>query len=157
MPYITERKLRELKTKAEAYDLLNKDFEYINDHINWDSFHELKNLIKFLRLRIGLSSAFAMMRLGDLIEKLFQIDWNEKEKENNVNIYYLNGYPHRDNGPAIEWNNGDKEYFINGRLHREDGPAVERGNKKEWWYKGNQIFVNTQEDFERELLLLNFK
>ena len=31
---------------------------------------------------------------------------------------------HRENGPAIEWANGDKFYFVNGKLHRENGPAV---------------------------------
>jgi|ERR1700691_2908374 len=39
-------------------------------------------------------------------------------------IYYLNGKWHREDGPAIIWNNSDIEYYLNGKLHREDGPAV---------------------------------
>ena len=43
--------------------------------------------------------------------------------------YYLDGKPHREDGPAkIAYNqNGNikiKEYYINGKRHREDGPAL---------------------------------
>lgn len=31
---------------------------------------------------------------------------------------------HKENGPAIERVNGDKEWYIDGKLHREDGPAA---------------------------------
>jgi len=45
--------------------------------------------------------------------------------ENSHQTYYMkHGIFHRDDGPAVEWHNGDVEYFINGKLHREDGPAV---------------------------------
>jgi len=43
---------------------------------------------------------------------------------------------HRENGPAIEWADGNKGYYINGKLHREDGPAIE-------WASGSKLyFVN---------------
>ena len=42
----------------------------------------------------------------------------EKRKE-----WRINGKFHREDGPAIEWSNGDKEWYLNGRRHREDGPA----------------------------------
>ena len=38
--------------------------------------------------------------------------------------YYLNGKLHREDGPAIIWEDGTLEYFLNGELHREDGPAI---------------------------------
>ena len=51
--------------------------------------------------------------------------------------WYLNGKPHRIDGPAIEWANGSKSWWKHGRLHREDGPAVERINGiKKWWING---------------------
>lgn len=34
-------------------------------------------------------------------------------------------FPHREDGPAIEWDDGSKEWVLDGRYHRDDGPAVE--------------------------------
>lgn len=50
-------------------------------------------------------------------------------------IKYYRGYLlHREDGPAIESENGTKEWFLNGDRHREDGPAIEYANGgKEWW------------------------
>jgi hypothetical protein len=41
---------------------------------------------------------------------------------------------HREDGPAIEWIDGDKEWHRNGKLHREDGPAVEFNDGFKGWY-----------------------
>jgi hypothetical protein len=50
------------------------------------------------------------------------------------------GELHRDDGPAVEWADGDKEWYQNGLWHREDGPAVEWHNGSKWWIlKGNRI------------------
>ena len=50
----------------------------------------------------------------------------------------LNGQLHREDGPAVEWDNGTNEWFLNDKLHREDGPAIEYANgSKEWWLNGN--------------------
>ena len=51
--------------------------------------------------------------------------------------YRLNGNLHRTDGPAIEWETGDKEWWIDGKLHRLDGPAFELANgDKEWLVDG---------------------
>ena len=51
-----------------------------------------------------------------------------------------NGKMHRDNGPAIEGNDGYKAWYIHGKRHREDGPAIEYSNGgKEWWHNGRFI------------------
>lgn len=44
------------------------------------------------------------------------------------------GQPHKNNGPAIERVNGEKEWRQNGQLHREDGPAVIFANGTKQWY-----------------------
>ena len=47
------------------------------------------------------------------------------------------GQWHRTNGPAIIWNNGDKQWYVNGKCHRINGPAVELANgTKAWWIDG---------------------
>lgn len=64
-------------------------------------------------------------------------------QEYHVHVYddrtdwYQNGVFHRENGPAIEWNDGSKEWFKHGYRHREDGPAIEKKDStKEWWQHG---------------------
>jgi hypothetical protein len=48
--------------------------------------------------------------------------------------WYLNGIRHREDGPAVEYNDGYKAWYLNGILHREDGPAVEHANGNKSWY-----------------------
>jgi hypothetical protein len=48
--------------------------------------------------------------------------------------YNSNGELHREDGPAVEYTNGDKYWYINGKLHRIDGPAIEYNNKHKLWY-----------------------
>jgi|SRR5579859_1591816 len=91
--------------------------------------------------------------------------------------YYLNNLLHREDGPALEYANGDKAWYFHGQLHRLDGPAIEyyNGNKvwyvndirhrldgpaieyadgdKEWWYHGKWIDCSSQEGFVRLLKL----
>ncbi len=44
---------------------------------------------------------------------------------------------HREDGPAIEWVDGEKMWFKNNRLHREDGPAIEDADgNMEWLIEG---------------------
>jgi hypothetical protein len=46
---------------------------------------------------------------------------------------------HREDGPAVEYENGDKEWYLSGIKHREDGPAVEWANgTKQWWVYGKR-------------------
>lgn len=47
--------------------------------------------------------------------------------------WYLNGKLHREDGPAIEFADGDKYWYLNGSLHREDGPAIEHANGLKYW------------------------
>ena len=45
---------------------------------------------------------------------------------------------HRENGPAIEWYNGDIEWWQNGQVHRTDGPAVDHADGTKRWYQRGQ-------------------
>jgi len=46
-----------------------------------------------------------------------------------------NGDLHREDGPAIEYEDGTKYWMINGRLHCLDGPAIERSDGSVAFYK----------------------
>jgi hypothetical protein len=48
--------------------------------------------------------------------------------------FFLRGRVHREDGPAVELDDGTKEWFLSDQRHREDGPAVVRADgTKEWW------------------------
>lgn len=50
--------------------------------------------------------------------------------------WWLHGYLHRDNAPAIEYANGERSWYQHGFLHREGGPAVTRKTSKSWYIHG---------------------
>jgi hypothetical protein len=47
---------------------------------------------------------------------------------------------HREDGPAVEWADGDKVWFANGERHRLDGPAIELNDRYKAWYV-NGVFI----------------
>ena len=51
--------------------------------------------------------------------------------------YWKNRLHHREDGPAIEMESGDKFWIIRGQYHREDGPAIEFSNGDIRWYYNN--------------------
>lgn len=88
--------------------------------------------------------------------------------EDGVKEWYLNGKPHREDGPAIEHKNGSKEWYINGKRHREDGPAIEDSDgTKEWWLNGELVynkymdelnkFQNLSDEFKRSVIKYKLK
>jgi len=69
------------------------------------------------------------------------IIYNDGEKH-----WYQNGVIHRDDGPALIFANGEKLWYKNGKLHRDNGPAVEHPNGfKEWYFDGKEY---TQTEFK---------
>lgn len=64
---------------------------------------------------------------------------------------------HREDGPAIEWSNGDKEWWLNGNRHREDGPAIEfTTGIKRWYYFGKQYYCEDNETYLKIIKLKMF-
>ena len=41
---------------------------------------------------------------------------------------------HREDGPAVEYTDGNKFWLLNGKRHREDGPACEWADGTKAWY-----------------------
>lgn len=61
--------------------------------------------------------------------------------DNNGNkFWYKDDTCHREDEPAINYEDGHKEWWIHGALHREDGPAMEyTDGYKEWWLNGVEV------------------
>ena len=66
--------------------------------------------------------------------KLHREDGPAVENANGDKEWWVNDELHREDGPAIEYANGTISWYVNGKLHREDGPAAEWANgTKSWW------------------------
>lgn len=62
-------------------------------------------------------------------------------------ITYRNNKRHRDDGPAVEYHDGNETWRFEGELHRKYGPARKwEGGNDEWWLNGKK---HTQEFMER--------
>lgn len=70
-----------------------------------------------------------------------------------------NGNFHRESGPAVINENGDKHWYLHGKLHRIDGPAIEwskHGSKKinQWWIEGK---LYSKKEFNNHPLVVALK
>lgn len=75
-----------------------------------------------------------LLKKSPLLNRYFKLIFLTNFQGKNAFAAHL----HRDDGPAIEWENGDKEWWLNGHKHRLDGPAVEWANGQvEWWVHGS--------------------
>jgi hypothetical protein len=41
---------------------------------------------------------------------------------------------HREDGPAIEWGDGDRSWYYYGKIHRLDGPSIETVTHFRHWH-----------------------
>ena len=64
--------------------------------------------------------------------------------DNGDKEWFLDGKPHRVDGPAVEWANGDKFWYLDNKLHRTDGPAVERADGSKEWYLDDKQLTHSQ-------------
>ena len=70
----------------------------------------------------------------------------------------MNDEFHREDGPAIEGNNGKKEWYINGELHRVDGPAIEYCGELTWAlndfsFKTKELWFEALTEEQKEKML----
>jgi hypothetical protein len=66
----------------------------------------------------------------------------KREFETHTEYGYYEGSKfiyHREDGPAVEFSNGNRSWWLNGKLHRDDGPAVEYANGIKYWYKNGEF------------------
>ncbi len=72
-----------------------------------------------------------------------------------IKMWYINGEPHRVDGPAVEYKDGHREWYLNGKLHREYGPAIEYRNGDKSWHLNNIKY--SEEEYKQELIKLKLK
>jgi hypothetical protein len=72
-------------------------------------------------------------------------------------LWFLNGNPHREDGPALECADGSKYWYLNGELHRIDGPAIEDSNGSKYWYVDGKKIEVPNNDNDIFLRMINLK
>ena len=92
---------------------------------------------------------------------------NEYHREDGPAIEYAdgekrwckNGVFHREDGPAIEYPSGYKAWYKNGVRHREDGPAIEwvDGGRRYCYNGVEYLKIKTDEDWVRFIKLMIFQ
>jgi hypothetical protein len=101
------------------------------------------------------------------------------EYTNRVEYRDENGVLHREDGPALIYNNGEENWYKRGRLHRENGlpaiikkeyklymvngrrhneygPGYENIDGTVWWYLNNIKYIE-EEQYQKELIKLKLK
>ena len=75
------------------------------------------------------------------------IEYTVNVYDNGDRLWYLKGYLHREEGPALEGSDGTMEWYLNGQRHREGGPAVEYAyGIKEWFLNGKRL---TEQEYKK--------
>lgn len=82
-----------------------------------------------------------------------QSNYNGKYEDTDGVKYYKNSELHRDDGPAIENNDGSVGWFQKGQFHREDGPAILGKDMKEVYALKDKLYHDTNKWAEAVLEL----
>ncbi|CAB4129829.1 hypothetical protein UFOVP116_134 [uncultured Caudovirales phage] len=85
-------------------------------------------------------AAFSIVEISDR-------QWHATDKFTQSTRWYMSdpttgeSLLHRDDGPAIEYNDGKQLYYCKGALHRSDGPAcIYTCGGVSWWLYGKPYF-----------------
>jgi hypothetical protein len=77
------------------------------------------------------------------------IEYTVKVFDDGRKEWFLDGFLHREDGPAIETSGGTKIWYIQGKRHREDGPAMEYSGGSNLWYINNVNY--SEEEFNNKI------
>jgi hypothetical protein len=84
-------------------------------------------------------------------------NYDRKEVDTHGNIFYhLNITYHRNDGPAIECNNGDKCWYVHDKIHNDKGPSYINNGFKQWHVNNKLQFINnTTKTLKPQILQYN--
>ena len=72
-----------------------------------------------------------------------------------LNKYDSTKILHRENGPAVEWDDGEKWWYFEDKKHRLDGPAVEYSDGRELWFINDDRL--SEEEFNNHPLVIEHR
>lgn len=63
----------------------------------------------------------------------------ESDEDGEAIVFRENGEIHREDGPAVEWQQGDLQWYSHGELHRAGGQAVIGDDGEQQWFKQGKL------------------
>jgi hypothetical protein len=99
------------------------------------------------------TQGISLFRSQEKFDSASLVSKNETINISGKSIRFWNrgGQLHRENSPAVEWDDGEKEYWVNGKRHRDDGPSsIDINGNTEWFFEGNNLNA-IKERFYRHL------
>ena len=76
------------------------------------------------------------------------------EYTNGDKFWYWDEKLHREDGPAVEYNDGEKQWWFNDQIHRIDGPAIEYADGTKAWFLNDHTY--SEEGHKRLVKMINF-
>jgi hypothetical protein len=74
--------------------------------------------VKAYRAMLAVPLFARSLSAGKVVDFMIAFGYSVRITKYHI-LWYLNGYFHRVDGPAIEYANGDKEWYLNGKRHRQ--------------------------------------
>lgn len=98
----------------------------------------------------NVNSTIQVIKKDDTTEWFLNDEWHREdgpavEHDDGKKEWWLSGKLHRVDGPAIEEQNGDKLWYMHGKLHRVDGPAIEDFDGYKGWFLNGKPYSNIDE------------
>jgi hypothetical protein len=94
-----------------------------------------------LGMSTPVTDRYGTRRWYNVQGQLHREDGPAVEYANGDCMWFLNGQVHREDGPAQEYADGDCMWFLNGQVHREDGPAIEYADGDRVWYWHGELLT----------------
>lgn len=105
--------------------------------------------LEFIKVHGTHSLSKGAYRTGDLDQPLSKTDI-VLQVRSGMCVWTVDNNFHRDDGPAVEWENGSVEWYKHGRFHREDGPAViMAGGSRVWYLDGQRLDITSLEELRK--------
>jgi hypothetical protein len=125
-------------------------------------------IIEQVETELSMEQEPTMTVLSDGSHRWFLRGWLHREDgpavegADGTRRWYINGQLHRTDGPAIEWRDGTRQWYINGKYHRTDGPAIEWADGTcEWCINGIRLsfrsWLDSVDRTEEERVALRLK
>ena len=112
----------------------------------------LAELFEALKYRVDVSPITGTRMYYNSAGQLHREDGPAIEYANSNKEWWQNDQRHRTDGPAMTHTDGFSVWFQNGLRHRTDGPAVEYADgSKEWWLNGKRC---TKQNYHARLKTL---
>lgn len=78
---------------------------------------------------------------------LHREDGPAMEYNDGTNVWCLNNQYHRVDGPAVELSCGSKFWYLNGQCHRDNAPAVEYADGTKHWYRYGYCYNTSNSNY----------